>query len=185
MALWDQNLYQRAWNFSSRIHQGQTLPASDIPYINHLGLVAMEAMATVAHSANTESAIAQPNILVLCALLHDAIEDTPTTYDEVLAEFGAEIANGVLALTKDKTRGDKTAQMQDSLQRIKQQPQEVWMVKMCDRITNLQPPPAHWDKAKIAAYQQEAQLILDALGEASEFLAARLAHKIDQYNDYL
>ncbi|KFZ38732.1 phosphohydrolase [Shewanella mangrovi] len=180
MNLWDQDIYQQAWNFASRIHNGQTLPGSDISYINHLGLVAMEAMAAVANGG-----VEQPNILVICALLHDAIEDTPTTYEQILAEFGQDIADGVLALTKDTRLGSKETQMQDSLARIKQQPKAVWMVKLSDRITNLQAPPAHWDSAKIKAYQQEAQMILDHLGDANAFLANRLMAKIANYEQYL
>ncbi len=59
------------------------------------------------------------------------------------------------------------------------------MVKLCDRITNLQPPPKHWDKAKIAKYQNEARLILEQLGVSSPFLADRLNIKIANYDQYL
>ncbi|GAA0786770.1 HD domain-containing protein [Marinobacterium sediminicola] len=180
MSVWDQDTYQRAWNFASNIHHGQKLPGSDIPYINHLGLVAMEAAAAVAHER-----IENPDILVLCALLHDAIEDTSATYEEIKHHFGTEIADGVLALTKNENLSSKHEQMMDSIGRIKYQPKEVWMVKLCDRITNLQPPPAHWDQVKIAAYQSEARLILEQLGEASPFLSKRLQAKIANYDQYL
>lgn len=180
MKTWDQDQYQKAWNFVSRIHHGQTLPGSDIPYINHLGLVAMEAMATVA-SENIDN----PDLLVLCALLHDAIEDTPTTHEDILNQFGPDVAQGVLALTKDARLPSKAEQMRDSLTRIKRQPREVWMVKLCDRITNLQTPPKHWDTQKIKAYQQEAQVILDELGSANRFLGQRLSEKIAGYSRYL
>ena len=96
MNSWDQDKYIDAWNFASNIHNGQKLPGSDIPYINHLGLVAMEAMATVANND-----VKNPNILVLCALLHDSIEDTAAKYETIQKAFGTEIANGVLSLTKD------------------------------------------------------------------------------------
>jgi GTP diphosphokinase / guanosine-3',5'-bis(diphosphate) 3'-diphosphatase len=71
--------------------------------------------------------------------------------------------------------------MADSLRRIKLQPREVWLVKLADRIVNLQPPPEHWQADKIAAYRAEARVILAALGEASPLLAARLAEKIEAY----
>ncbi|ACA98726.1 MULTISPECIES: HD domain-containing protein [Cyanophyceae] len=180
MKIWDQDKYQKAWNFASNAHNGQKLPGSDIPYINHLGLVAMEATATVAHER-----IDNPNILVLCALLHDVIEDTSTTFEDVKRDFGIEIADGVLALTKNTELPSKFEQMKDSINRIQLQPKEVWMVKLCDRITNLQPPPMHWDKVKIATYQSEAQFILEQLGEASPFLAQRLIVKISDYDQYL
>lgn len=180
MNSWNQDHYLKAWNFASNIHNGQKIPGREIPYINHIGLVAMEAAAAI----STES-INNPDVLILCALLHDAIEDTPTTYEELKKIFGLEIADGVLSLTKNKDLASKTKQMQDSIKRIREQSREVWMVKLCDRITNLQPPPAHWDKEKIANYQKEALFILEQLGEASPFLAERLKAKIDNYNRYL
>ena len=140
----------------------------------------MEATATIANNN-----IDNPNLLVLCALLHDSIEDTSTTYEDIRNTFGSDIADGVLSLSKNEELPSKAEQMQDSLQRIKRQPIEVWMVKLCDRITNLQPPPKHWHKEKIANYQNEARLILDQLGEASEFLAERLKMKIQVYDQYL
>jgi len=180
MKIWNQDKYLDAWNFASKIHNGQKLPRSDIPYINHLGLVAMEAMATVANTT-----INDPDTLVLCALLHDSIEDTSATYEDINSRFGGDVADGVLSLTKNVELPTKLAQMEDSLNRIKKQPKEVWMVKLCDRITNLQPPPKHWDKAKIAKYQDEARLILEQLGEASPFLADRLSAKIINYDQYM
>jgi len=177
---WDQDEYLKAWNFASAIHNGQKIPGSDIPYINHLGLVAMEASASIVNGN-----IKNPNILVLCALLHDSIEDTSTTYEEIDKVFGSEIADGVLSLTKNIELPSKEEQMLDSINRIKKQPKEVWMVKLCDRITNLQPPPKHWNKEKISRYQNEARIILAQLGEASQFLAERLKMKIDAYDQYL
>ena len=177
---WNQDKYLEAWNFASAIHNGQKIPGSDIPYINHLGLVAMEATAAIANKT-----INNPNILVLCALLHDSIEDTSTSYEDIQKVFGNEVADGVLSLTKNKNLPSKAEQMQDSINRIKEQPKEVWMVKLCDRITNLQPPPKHWNNEKIAKYQKEARFILEQLGEASQFLAERLKIKIDTYDQYL
>ena len=180
MKIWDQDKYLEAWNFSSDIHNDQKLPKSDIPYINHLGLAAMEAMTAVAHTS-----INSPNLLVLCALLHDSIEDTTTTYKDIKKVFGIDIADGVLSLTKNAELSSKSEQMKGSINRIKKQPKEVWMVKLCDRITNLQPPPKHWDKAKIAKYLNEARFILEQLGEANQFLADRLNTKIVNYEQYL
>ena len=177
---WDQDNYLKAWNFASSIHNKQKIPGSDLPYINHLGLVAMEAIAAIGNKN-----IKNSHILVMCALLHDSIEDTSTTYEDIKKVFGDKIAEGVLSLTKNKDLPSKTEQMQDSVNRIKKQPQAVWMVKLCDRITNLQPPPTHWNKEQVAKYQNEARFILEQLGESSQFLAERLQMKIDAYDQYL
>jgi (p)ppGpp synthase/HD superfamily hydrolase len=55
------------------------------------------------------------------------------------------------------------------------------MVKLADRISNLQPPPRHWSKDRIRDYHREAQVIHDALKDASAFLAGRLRLKIKEY----
>lgn len=177
MILWSQDNYIKAWNYASAIHAGQKVPGTKFPYINHLGLVAMEVMTALAQSGDVDA----PDLAVTCALLHDAIEDTDATYDDIEARFGPEVAQGVLALTKDETLPSKAAQMQDSLRRIKEQPHTVWMVKLADRITNLQPPPSFWTEAKILAYRDDARLILSELSEASAFLADRLGQKIEKY----
>lgn len=179
MNCWKQDIYLKAWNFASAAHQDQKVPASDIPYINHIGLVAMEGLAAIA--LDTDLSIQNPDLLVQCALLHDTIEDTNVSYTDIEKAFGTQVADGVRALSKDKTLSTKTAQMQDSLVRILLQPKEVWMVKLADRITNLQPPPPHWDLPKKIKYRDEAIDILQQLGPANKQLAKRLALKIEQY----
>lgn len=162
MKISDQDIVQKAWNFASKAHNGQFVPGTGIPYINHVGSVAMEAMAAVIRNPSIED----PVLLILCGILHDTLEDTDKTYDDLEREFGKNVAEGVTALTKNKAFPSKEERMKDSLERIVKQPREIWMVKLCDRIVNLQPPPAHWDPAKIQAYKDEAVLILSALGPA-------------------
>lgn len=180
MLIWNQDNYIKAWNYASSVHNGQLIPGSELPYINHLGLVTMETMSGITSSED----IASPDLAVLCALLHDSIEDTDCTFEDIKNEFGSDVANGVMALTKNTDLPSKEEQMLDSLERIQDQPKEVCMVKLSDRITNLQPPPKHWDKAKITKYRSEAILILEVLGSANDYLAERLRMKIENYAQY-
>jgi (p)ppGpp synthase/HD superfamily hydrolase len=175
---WSQETYARAYRFAAEAHQGQKYPGTELPYLLHVGLVCMETLAALGVERERDGDLA-----LQCALLHDTIEDTPTTYEQLRDNFGAAVADGARALSKDETL-EKSAQMADSLRRIREQPPEVWMVKLADRITNLQQPPSHWKPEKIARYRQEAQQIYDALHEASPFLAARLAQKIADYQQF-
>ena len=181
MTIWDQDKFIKAWNFASHVHNGQLVPGTDIPYINHVGIVAMEVMAVIVRNKDIEN----PDLLVQCALLHDVIEDTSNSYEIIKDKFGVEVADGVLALSKDKIFSSKVEQMKDSIERIRKQPKEVWMVKLSDRITNLQSPPKHWDKEKKKNYRNEAILILEKLGDANQYLAERLKKKITEYGQYL
>ncbi len=180
MKIWDQDKYIAACNYASVAHKGQLVPGTELPYINHIANVAMEVMSAIAIS----SAVKNPDISVQCALLHDTIEDTEITYDMLLERFGEKIASGVQSLTKDKKLESKQEQMADSLGRIMEQPLEVWMVKLADRITNLQPPPSHWTKEKTIRYREEAKKILGVLGSCDAYLASRLQNKIESYRAY-
>jgi GTP diphosphokinase / guanosine-3',5'-bis(diphosphate) 3'-diphosphatase len=177
---WNPDLYMKAWKFASEAHRGQFVPGTEIAYIHHVGGVAMEAMTAIALSQD----IQYPDLVVQCALLHDVIEDTQITHSDIKQKFGIDVADGVLALTKDETLPTKQAQMSDSLARIKSAPREVWIVKLSDRIINLQPPPQYWPCDKIKAYSDEAFLILETLGVANNYLAGRMKQKISEYQQY-
>lgn len=180
MNRWSPDLYIKACNFAAEQHKGQTLAGSGLPYLVHINLVTMEIIAAL-----TVERLEQPDLAVTCALLHDVIEDTEATYDTVSQEFGSDVAMGVDALSKREDAGDYPAHMADSLNRIRMQPREIWMVKLADRITNLQPPPPHWNLEKRKYYLEEAETIELTLGESSEYLKNRLAVKRKAYHKYL
>jgi (p)ppGpp synthase/HD superfamily hydrolase len=175
---WMQADYIGAYRFAADRHNDQKYPGTDLPYIMHLSFVCMEVIAALRVSEVAGEAVA-----VQCALLHDVIEDTPTTYAEVKQAFGQAVADGVMALTKSPTL-EKSQRMADSLQRLQQQPAAVQLVKLADRITNLQAPPHYWSREKIAAYRAEAIVIHQALKDANGYLADRLQQKIDDYHQY-
>ena len=121
-------------------------------------------------------------LAVQCSLLHDVLEDTLITYQEIEDKFGFQVAQGVLALSKNNKIESKRDQLIDSLNRIKQQPKEIWMVKLADRITNLSPPPFYWNNEKIQSYKEDANLIYNYLYKSNTFLSERLKNRIQAYN---
>ena len=176
-----QTLYQEAIKFATAKHvdQNQMVPGTDLPYVVHLSNVAMEIMIASFNTGNFNLGLA-----VQAALLHDTLEDTSTDFAELESKFGSEVATAVSALTKNIDL-PKEQSMADSLARIKKMPFEVWAVKLSDRITNLQPPPAHWDNGRKIAYREEAKLILNELKDGNEFLSRRLKTKIEEYQIYI
>ena len=164
--------YVAALRFAAARHGSQKVPGTELPYVVHLTSVAAEVIA-----------VGLGDLAVTCALLHDVIEDTPNGAalgQEISDQFGADVAAGVWALTKNDTL-PKAERMADSLARIKQQPHDVWAVKLADRITNLAPPPRFWTPTKVADYRKEAIAIADALGDANAALHARIRAKIETY----
>ena len=179
--MFSQENYIEVLNFAAIAHGEQKTP-KDLPYIAHITCVAMEVINACEKSSLDEE---KANLAISCALLHDVIEDANITYDELYMKFGEKVANGVEALTKDKTLASKQEQMKDSIERLLTQPYEVQMVKLADRITNLGIPPKHWDNEKISKYQKEASFILSCLGNSNIYLAQRLKEKIEEYKKYI
>lgn len=177
--MWNQDLYQKAMHFAASAHKEQKVPGKNYSYTVHFALVAMEIMGAIT-AGETEN----PDLAVCCALLHDTLEDTEVTYEELEKIFGDSVARGVRALSKNKNLS-KEEQMEDSLKRIKAEPPEVGMVKLADRITNLQTPPFFWKADKKKAYLKEAKRILKELKYTSPFLARRMEEKITDYKQYI
>jgi len=181
---WSIDDLRAVWDLVTKLHKGQQYSGpkegEKFPYINHIGSVTFEVLAAIEHTDHINADLA-----IKCALLHDSIEDTSFAFENVQDKFGASVANGVLALTKNETLKGKENQMRDSLNRIKQQPKEIWAVKMADRICNLSPPPYYWTKEKKQAYWKEAQLIHQELKEGNSYLAERLANKISIYKEFI
>src|SRR5271157_1183065 len=84
----DRELVMRAYHFAEHAHEGQKR-ASGEPYITHSVAVA----AILAE-------MRVPPVLVVAGLLHDTVEDTSVTLNDIRAEFGDEAANLVDGVTK-------------------------------------------------------------------------------------
>jgi len=182
--VWSITIVQQAWHFASKKHKGQVYggksEARQVEYLSHIGSVVFELMNCFAHerAGNQELALC-------CALLHDTIEDTSASYDEIMGIFGITVADGVMALSKNDSISCKDEKMMDSLARIKTQPPEVWMVKLADRICNMQEPPKEWSFDKKQQYLKEADMINSELKNASKWLSDRLQGKMKKYESYL
>lgn len=170
-----QEIYNKTIDFAAKAHKNQEVPGKGYSYVVHLVNVAMEVMYAAQNNKDLNEAL-----MIQCALLHDTIEDAEISYEELVKEFGEAVAQGVQALSKNSNLNKKEA-MEDSLNRIKSQPKEIWIVKMADRITNLQKPPVYWNDEKIRKYKEEAVLIYEELKEADLYTANRLKCKIENY----
>lgn len=179
--MFNQEKYLKALHFAAKAHAEQKTPYG-LPYLTHLTAVTMEVMHALCQSNLEEEKI---NISLSAALLHDVIEDTALTYDDIYNEFGLEIAEAVEALTKDTSLGSKKEQMSDSINKLLAQPYEIQMIKLADRITNMQKPPEDWENDKIYAYFQEAKFILSCLKNSNIELSKRLEEKINNYRVYI
>jgi len=181
---WSIDEIQEIWQLASKLHNGQKYgglkDGEQVEYINHIGSVVFEILNAIQSTENMNSGLA-----IKCAILHDTIEDTSASYEKINELFGHEVANGVLALTKNDKIEGQIEKMLDSLKRIKEQPIEIWAVKMADRISNLYQPPYYWEDEKKLKYIEEAEIIFNELKDGNQYLAERLKGKIKEYHRFL
>lgn len=117
--LYSVDRYTDALRFAAARHLTQKVPGSELPYVVHVVTVAAEVIAQLPLLA-----LDDPDLAITCALLHDTLEDTAASLDELRDLFGATVAEGVDALTKR----DVPEAMFHSLARIRQQRREIWVV---------------------------------------------------------
>ena len=173
-------LYHKALEYATHAHLKQQMPGRNLPYLLHIMQVCGEVIFALTQDHNNINT----DLAIQCALLHDTIEDTETTVEDLTDKFGIPVATGVMALTKNLNL-PKPDQMADSLTRILEQTAEIRIVKMADRIVNLQEPPYYWKKEKRLKYQSEARMILEKLQGVHTFIERRLEEKIEAYSQYI
>ena len=116
------------------------------PYINH--------PIALANILVNEGGIA--DYVVLCAaILHDTIEDTETTYDELVATFGREIADVVAEVTDDKSLHWKDRK-QLQIEHAAHASPQAKLIKLADKTCNLRDlaatPPPEWSDERRREY---------------------------------
>lgn len=175
----DQTLYTKALHYAAKAHGDQKYPGEQLPYLFHVCEVAMEVIAAYMAQPNFDI-----NTTVQVALLHDVVEDTEVTIEMIEQEFGEAVAKSVLAVTKNEAL-PKTAQMQDSLERILQATDEAAIVKLADRCANLRDVPHYWTNEKRQVYKTEAENIQKQLGYSNEYISERLTERIKKYENFI
>jgi guanosine-3',5'-bis(diphosphate) 3'-pyrophosphohydrolase len=120
----------RAVTFAVRCHGPQVRPTG-APYAEHL----LEALEVLVRGAG----VTDPEILQAAAL-HDVVEDTPCTIDDVRREFGDRVAGLVGWVTKPPPEegADRTAAKEAYLSRLAGAPDDAVLVKLADRASNVQ-----------------------------------------------
>ncbi|PUB85913.1 MAG: phosphohydrolase [gamma proteobacterium symbiont of Ctena orbiculata] len=136
------------------------------PYINH--------PITLVDILVNEGNITDPDTLI-AALLHDTIEDTDATVEEIETEFGKAIADIVMEVTDDET----LSKLERKALQIKHAPAlsyKAKLVKLADKIANLRDidrsPPAGWTLQRSQAYFDWAKEVIDGLRGTHETLEA-------------
>ena len=120
---------QAAFQFARKAHEGQTRKSGE-PYIIHPVAVARIVAEEMQLGPNT----------VIAAFLHDVVEDTPVTLDEIREQFGDEVAFLVGVVTKKKKTNYETSKQVDNYKQMLDSVHydiRAILLKLADRIHNM------------------------------------------------
>jgi len=128
---------RKALQFAEERHEGQVRKGSGSPYIHHPLMVSYFAGMFKKSKHNYK--------LIAAAILHDTIEDTETTPEELTKEFGPMIAGLVFELTDDKEEIGRVGKVKYQKTKLTGISNYGLYLKLCDRLANVsdQPKPAY------------------------------------------
>ena len=163
----DTGLLLHALAFAAERHSKQRRKDADAsPYINHPIALAQ----VLCNEAGVEDAE-----VLAAAVLHDTIEDTETTEDELTAAFGSVIASTVAEVTDNKLLAKQTRK-ELQIQHAPCLSERAKLVKLADKICNLRDvaatPPVDWPLERRQAYFDWAKRVVDGLRGAHPRLEA-------------
>jgi len=167
-------LVMKAADFAARAHRRQRRKDEEAtPYVNHVIEVAF-----LLAQAGCEAEV------VAAGLLHDTIEDTGVTYEELAVEFGPRVADLVAAVTDDKSL-PKQVRKEKQVEHARAASAEVGAIKTADKTSNLRSihaaPPAGWSIERRIEYVAWTHRVVSSLPSPNEALmveysAARALH---------
>lgn len=162
-------------NFAAIKHKDQRRKdPAQTPYINHpLGVADI----LVSEAGITDIAVLQ------AAILHDTIEDTDTSYDELVAVFGEKVAKIVQEVTDDKALS-KEERKRMQVVNAPHKSFEAKLVKLADKLYNLRDlkraTPVDWSEQRVQEYFEWAAKVVAGLRSTNEAMESALQKLFDE-----
>ncbi len=160
-------LLLKALAFAAHKHRDQRRKdAGASPYINH--------PIALADVLVNEGGVADVEV-VCAALLHDTVEDTATTHEELVNAFGSRIARIVAEVTDDKSL-PKEERKRLQIEHAPTLSRAAKLVKLADKICNVRDlgdhPPVGWDRKRRREYFDWAKQVTDRMRGTNRRLEA-------------
>lgn len=161
-------LVTQAYAFAAERHVHQRRKGEkEEPYLNHLvEVAALIAEATEGRDTN----------LVVAAILHDTIEDTDTSHDELEGLFSKDVADLVSEVTDNKALSKQTRK-DLQVQKTPGKSDRAKMIKIADKTSNLRSilnsPPGNWDERRKETYLEWARQVVGGARGVNSWLEGR------------
>ena len=159
---------QEAIKFATEAHGDQKRKYTGEPYITH-PIAVMEIVREVPHTEE----------MLMAAVLHDTVEDTPVTIEDIKTKFGtkvAELVNGLTDVSRPEDGNRKTRKAMDRAHLAKQNA-EVQTIKLADLIHNTM-SIGLYDPHFYKVYKEEKIKILDVMKMGNQTLMHRAQQQV-------
>lgn len=141
-----------AIEMAAKAHQGQTRKATDVPYVSHPYAVGM----MLARAGCPEE-------VIVAGILHDTVEDTYVTLDDIREQFGDRVADIVEGCSEPHKSAPWEERKAHTLNYLRTAPWEVRLVACADKLHNIRTIAAAyrelgeevWDRFKRGRREQE------------------------------
>jgi len=170
----DTEVILRAIEFATRKHHGQVRSGTGLPYIVHPLEVAR---LLVEHGV-------EDTVTVVAGILHDTVEDTGATHEELVEVFGEDVANVVAEVTDDPALSKKE-QRETVIAKAPTMSLRAKLVKLADSTSNIMglnlecPDPAVWSNSLKHAYVKTSFRLFESTKVANAALAARFEREAE------
>ena len=133
--MWDTDIVSEAADFCHEAHKGQYRKGTIIPFEEH----PLRVGSVVSYHQGTQNQ-------VIAGYLHDVVEDTDKTIEDVAEKFGDEVAHIVAALSEDKSLPTWKERKLDYIQKISApENEDAVLVSMVDKVDNLYDTSQEWE----------------------------------------
>lgn len=171
------NKLLQAARFAAERHAGQLRKGAHAePYINH----PLEVANLIANVGKIDDID-----ILMAGLLHDTIEDTATTSEELIKHFGETACGYVLEVTDDKEL-PKARRKELQIEHAPHMSRGAKIVKLADKISNcrdvLDNPAVDWDMTRRREYIEWGSNVVAGLRGANEYLEAQFDTIVERAN---
>ncbi len=138
----------KAYAFSANAHRNQFRKGTKIPYFTHI-ITAM----------NYARELTEDQELLIAVILHDTVEDTETTIEDITREFGERVASYIAAESEDKRPGIPASETweirkQETIQHLQTADYPVKVIVLADKAANAESLVKEWRKVGDAIWQK-------------------------------
>jgi guanosine-3',5'-bis(diphosphate) 3'-pyrophosphohydrolase len=165
------NRIKEARDFAEAAHGDQKRKYVGLPYTVHL-----EETAQLVWEFTDGNAV---HDMYVAAILHDVVEDTDTTFEDVGRHFGGSVMSLVMELTTNEVEKDKEGKKNYLVRKINGMSAPAFLIKLCDRLSNVSGLDAKEIPDKFAGrYIEETQYILDNIRQRSYTVTNKIIDRI-------